>query len=823
MMESAMWMVSGQYQSYETTNRQVEVNLEVRRVFGRALHATLRGAAGDSINRQVKAAVDRLMAQNSGPIVLSRFSEARVEMDIGREISGFTRYGGRHASDFDLVFLNEDMKTDAPLATKQRRNLEEATRAFETALLLEPTNRLAKMYLAACNRYPLAYHPEEALNYYREIIDDPAPDKWTGLAQLALDATLRWSSPEERLRWFRAAAAQTTNPVAALYYQQKAENDQKEITMRSGVTEEAESLGEQRLFDFLKSCDNALHGRLGASSDDLGLRDYVKTLRLTDAAAARKVADLYPKMTNQEPELRPHILAAVLTFQTETNTPLAAEFEHMLPDIADHPEQVLRPDQFWYSTRWSVYEWCLERTNYALAIKLIEEERRAIGGGKKGLGSLGLEFDDQERVKLAYLYLAAKRWREALDIAESLNGRPVQAVVEGPWGRAGQPVLTDKLAARCRQELGITVARNPKVFDMGDPQMCLYAPSAFAATQDNLWVGIGGWLLNLDFNLKTNFSVRLPLDESVPITALCQTPTMIWMGTHGSGLVGFNKATHQLQLLTEADGLMMNDLTSLVADHDSLWIGYGGSTGGGLGEFNLPSLRAVSFMPSLSGSATAPAAERPPDHAVGSIVADPGGDLWMLAGGAIRQFHVARGTWETAPVDTCEWITCFGKNSEYLIVGGGVSLIQIGIQDNAISNAPTNDLHQTNLVVSAAELRRLELDLRTNGGHRYVWSTATGGFRPKTALAIQDLRDHRWRSLEDPDGLPNPPSTMTLDGNQLWVGGEGYIALIDVPECKVRKYSHVKAAFDRSPPGGRGLLWSQLDSHLYRVPLSALQ
>ena len=48
-----------------------------------------------------------------------------------------------------LIFVNSNGDLDQQLAAKQKRNVEEAMRAFQTVLLLEPTNREAKMYLAA--------------------------------------------------------------------------------------------------------------------------------------------------------------------------------------------------------------------------------------------------------------------------------------------------------------------------------------------------------------------------------------------------------------------------------------------------------------------------------------------------------------------------------------------------------------------------------------------------------------------------------------------------------------------------------------------------
>jgi hypothetical protein len=61
---------------------------------------------------------------------------------------------------------------------------------------------------------------------------------------------------------------------------------------------------------------------------------------------------------------------------------------------------------------------------------------------------------------------------------------------------------------------------------------------------------------------------------------------------------------------------------------------------------------------------------------------------------------------------------------------------------------------------------------------------------------------------------------MTLDGNDLWVGGEGFIALVDLTECKIRKFCHIPAAgVDRIQVGG-GYVWAQYDWHLYRALLS---
>ena len=73
------------------------------------------------------------------------------------------------------------------------------------------------------------------------------------------------------------------------------------------------------------------------------------------------------------------------------------------------------------------------------------------------------------------------------------------------WGGAFKPVLTGALVNQCRIKLGMSVMRDPREFKLRTNYMCLHAPSAFAADTHGLWVGIGGQLIRLGFDGKTNF------------------------------------------------------------------------------------------------------------------------------------------------------------------------------------------------------------------------------------------------------------------------------------------------------------------------------
>lgn len=816
-MQSAYWLVSGQYQSYETTNQQVELNLDVQRIFGKAKYFALRGLPGEPVGRQIKTAIAEAMNQNTASLTVTRASEARIQLSIGKELTVWNQL--RSHDDIGLVFIGSDwygnMSVEPELASKQKRRLDAAIRSFQTVLLLEPDNHEAKMYLAACMRNQLNLHPDLACDYYREIINAATQDKWSGLAQQALAQTFLWFGAEEKLRWLQSATQQTTNAAALAFYRAQSEAAQNEITMVSGDSPKAHELAEKKLFESFQSFKSFLKSENGRYTSDMGMDDYVAVFNWDRKTAAQKLAALLPKMKQQTPELEPYLVATVLTFQVDTNTSLAGEFQQTLQQCIENPKQILGPEQFWNKIRWQVYDWCLEKTNRALAIQLLEGERRA---GAEGY----VDFNDQEKIKLAYAYMAAARWQDALKIFEGFHSRPVKAEADGLWGRAFQPILTDKLAAHCRKQLGTVMTADTRVFDLGKPIFCMHTPSTFVADDNGIWIGVGGQLFHLDYDLKTNLTIHLPMDDSVPITALCVTSSNVWIGTRGAGLIDFDKASHQCRRLTEAEGLLMNDLGSISLVGDSLWIGYGGATGGGLGRMDLSSGKFISFMPSLNTAPAAQTGETPAREPIYKITAISDNALLLFVSGGLREYHVASGVWGTFPNQAGDRVSAFTADSAWLVEAGGIHLTEIIVQDRPKRNAPNNDVKITNLVVTSAELSQLEARLRTNGSGQYVSSMSSGRLSPRGSLAIQNLHDHRWTNLVDADGLPNPPGALALDGNDLWVGGEGAVALVDLKAGKVKKFCHIKAeGVDHIQIAG-GYVWAQFDWHLYRVSLSDL-
>jgi hypothetical protein len=756
-MQSSYWLAEGCYQSYQTGDNEIEITLDVRRIFGRTQRITVRSAAGEPADEQIKLTIDAAMKQNSQAIFPTRVSEARAELQMGRDIAqlgidGLTRW-------FDYRFPDED--------PRDLRNTKEAIRAFETALLLDPTNREAKMYLAACLREPSIGQVERARNYYRAILEEPVNDMWVRPAQEALDNTFAQTSPEEKTRWFESAGSQATNSPANEYYQREAAAARLKTTLKRGGAD-AQELAEQHL---LAAATNIIeeHDMVG-NVWRRGIEEFERSFGTNRAAAARRLTELYPKLKAQAPNFAVWIMADVVTAQVDTNEPMVSELQGLLDEYAEHPEKAYRPELFWRSVPYSVYPWSYEHKLYHMAARVMEGETRAAAlyPEVRGIGS-----DDQMRLAAAYLQL--EEWQKALEIFQSYSNAPVQMGNSSPWGPASYIVFTSRQAAYCREKLGLPNEPNPLEFHMGKPLLYFQTPSAFAADEDGLWIGTEGQLKRLDFELHTNQLIQLPVNAFTPIRTICVGLSNIWIGTTGAGLIEFDKASQKSRAYIVDDGLLMNDISCLNLIGDVLWIGYGdgeyGQSGGGIGRLDISSGKFTSFIPTIANGTSDNVANEPTDkptrRAVQAMAAGPEGDVWFITNHQpLRHYRTTGNVWEGNPrfVDG----TSVALDAERLFVGG-------------------------------------------RWGRDF-----SGGI----GVNIFNFRDKSWQAFPKVPGLPTGAvTTVTPDGDQLWVGGIGYIALLDTRQNKVRKFAYVQSPVISHIQTGGGYVWAQFNWRLYRASL----
>ena len=512
------------------------------------------------------------------------------------------------------------------------------------------------------------------------------------------------------------------------------------------------------------------------------------------AVVIRKMVEFLPQMESKFPELAPHLTAAVLSFQTDTNSPVVAEFEKQLAWCQAHPKELYQPGRFWFYSGGPLFNWLYSRQLYQLALQTME------GWQRWQMSNHDIAYEsrvDERRVALGYTYMKVGQWQTAMSLFDSYSNMPVCMFGDWPWGSGDVLVLTGKEANYCREKLGLPVARDPREFEMDKTAIELCSCSSFAVDGNGVWIVTDDRLAHLDFNLEANLEVVLPKDSSTHVTTICVSPSKLWIGTEGDGLIEFDKATRQCRHYTVRDGLMMNEISCAQLSGNQLWIGYGhpasqsgvwGSLGesdqGGIGFLDLASHQFVSFTPSLtngtealthtSGNIYVEPPDRPPRRAVRVLTTGTTGDVWFLTEASdLRHFQQTSDTWDAV----------------YPVHEGGC------------------------LATGAEDLYFGE------------FKSVLGKCKPgPPGLMTFNFRNGQWRSFKTVPELPSDAITaITPDDGKVWVGGTGYIALMDPKHDKLCNFTYIRSrTVDRIQIGG-GYLWAQYNGYLHRAALGNIQ
>jgi tetratricopeptide (TPR) repeat protein len=770
-MQTAFWLVEGDYQSYETKKAEVQLSLKITRIFGSHNKTLIRDVPGEPMFRRVKGTLDEVLQQKQGVVYPTRASEARVQMARGRELAPATDFFGEPYRE-----LTEQE------AKRERRTVEEAIRAFKAVLLLDPTNREAKFNLAACYCKPVIGRTDEGRKIYQEVLDAAAEDQWQGKASRWLVSTFEWADPAEAFQWFSTAEKQSGSTNLQAFYRQQAEEARTSMVIRGPDRTQAQLMAEKRLLKFISSCEGVMKGKSGTSGGAYGMYDYVDTFAKDKLKAGQSLAQLLPRLTSAFPDLAPHLTAAALEFQRETNNSVVGELQRQLELCRARPEKIFGFKQFWNEVRYQPYIWCMHHGEFTVAVQIMEGVRQV------AQHTNSVSFDNEDKIALAFAYKGTQQWKEAIEIFECFSNLPVvMHRGDGPWGRAFQPLLTGKEVTYCQERLGIRTSNDPREFDMGTNVLCMHTPSAFAANSEGVWIAIDNRLIQLDFDTHTNFVEVLPKASWTGINCLLVGPSSIWVGTDGEGLFEFDKIGRRTRRYTEKDGLMNDIVSSLSLAGDTLWIGYGvkeGPTGyyvsrvggGGLGSLNLTKHEFHNFTPSLEIGAEAFRDLRgpeplniPPRRTVSAILVGPDSDVWFSARSSpLRKYRQTKDAWEGLPEIGGQALTA---NSDHLFIGG-------------------------------------------------FWNYMQPPKSGPLGVTILSFADKKRSALKDFGVLPTGMvSALRLDGNHLWVGGAGYIAKIDPVQNELLRFASIRSTLVDQIYISGGFVWAQFDRHLHRAKL----
>ncbi len=740
--QPAFWIVGGSYQSYETTQRTVELRVEIDQVFGTLREKSFRVPTGAEAVAAVKSYVDQTIAARSPAVHYSRVTEASWYLDVGKRIAGLTP--GSRSSIFNTTYSQQPTPMEA-------RNIREAMSAFQSAVLLEPTNRPARLYLAQCLKMHSIGKYEEAREMLKSIIDEGVRDQWKIPAEMQMQFRYEIST-ENMVRWLDEAAAKATNAVAADFYKSASERT-RSWAARGEMSADTGKSQKEILFERLKQ-----PGDFDSYRYFYGLEGGKKRQAMDELISS--LPEIKSTFSNQYF----NVLAAALKEGADTNALVADAFASLyksqLPRATNSGQAIIDL----VLTLNDVATASAKRTNYGFAIDIFTNLLASSFAHKHADMTL-----NDAKMSLAYTLENAGRWQEALDIFETYSNRPLQMANTGVYGDGLTLVFPHMHARHCRKELGLPPLRDPRQFSVTN-DVNWGGPFCFSAESGSIWVGAKNVLWNLSADgEKTNSSTTLPISREDAVTALYGAPDEIWLGTRASGLLAVNRRTKSVRQWKQADGLLMDSISSLAMDGKILWIGYGqrwreysgsvsGSAKGGLGCMDLETGHFTTLGHSMNREI-----KGGPETFVSDMIVPVPNELWYIAGYGIFHYVAA-------------------EHTHTSVLGNVLSMSA----DSGIIAATGNNQ------------------------------------KSPLGLSILDPASKKWMPVFEKSDAPigNASLVRVLNGS-VWLGGLGFVASIDPKESRVRHFAYINSPYGIDDlQWSNGELWGRKDWWLFhaRVP-----
>jgi tetratricopeptide (TPR) repeat protein len=736
-IQTAFWLVDGRFQSVDSVGEEIDLTVRLTRIGGGVERKTVRARQGSALNQAVANAVEGLAAKEpaTAPQV-TRKGEIRAQLAAGMERA--------ELEDRDLrpMYWFSRLRTaswnDGPDKVARRaENLKAAISMFESVLLLDPEHVEARLYLARCLVEPPIHRPAEALELYRELLGNRSETTALMAAESIGYTFLLYDDARRAGEWFKQCQA---NPV---YGKSRAFSIALD-TVSEGLNEEtaeadspARKAKEERLVEAIRACrEQAMAGR--HFYDGNAYSTFIQGRAGGLEEGRQHLVEFFPKLAAEVPELRPFMLVEITSFLRSTNNQVHVELERYLTELRKNPTEVLMAKEFYRRLVGSLSNVGdpAYRPLSVLVTDTLDDARRA---------GIQIKLGPAKIVRMAYSLLEVGRVEEALAKFQSIPDQVVAMDGSGPWGRYPLAyVIPENRVRACLRQLGRPFTEKPEFMDLPEAVLIRQHPFVFVPDGSRLWVACCDQVVDQPVGGGLAVTNRLPISSDTPPKVMVQSATTLWIGTEGSGLLEYDKQTGRTRQRTTADGLLFDDIRALHLDGTQLWIGSAGDRAGGLSRLDLTTGHINSFVPALVRINPQEISEvertAAPRRPVTALMTDGRDGLWVgVEDFGVQRLNLKEGSW-TTPLPSKEQfshIACFATHRDWLLVGEAPQVIGES---------------ETNL-----------LTMRPwDGGTPVLYGPSAG--------------------------LPYPSvTTVAVDGDQMWIGGPGYVAVMDLKSRRILK------------------------------------
>jgi hypothetical protein len=431
--------------------------------------------------------------------------------------------------------------------------------------------------------------------------------------------------------------------------------------------------------------------------------------------------------------------------------------------------------------------------------------------------------NDIYKVMIAYECIGRKQWSTSISILESMGYRTVRMPATGPWGYAFTPVLPAIVADECRAKAGKPAVVDPMRFELGETPYVNFIRNgtrtySIEAEGDDLWMAIYSQIKMFrgpgPFAAQNPFELhqfqRTTLSGS---SCICISPYFIWAGTEDDGLLELDRKTGVCRRLTVNDGLLLNGISSLSWQGGMLWIAYQNDENGAVGTMEPGSHKFSALTPKLSPEAGANSQpyyshaqlddfHQAPQHPISCMIKGEPGEMWLgVADKGLQRFRSSDASWTTMgqPIKPSDNPAYLAKVFDEKHTSQWFT--QIAAQTTSFS-AIALDTPNGQLLATTRELLTIDNEKSVTGG-----------------LIIYNYLQNKEEVLQNDNGLPsNDLTAVAVDGRFAWIGGRGFVAVMDLQERKVLRIAYISTSRILHIQLGKRYAWIQVSCGVDAYP-----
>ncbi len=767
--QPAIMLIDGIYKSFRKEEDMISLTLRAHQIGGPLYYTTINCSPGENLDKQLIYATDQLLEKTKTTRLPTnlRKREALAHLQHAIELAG-----GKQ-NNFNINFKTEILKKNFP---------DKVIPAFNSALALMPEYRnIVWFYKGQC--YAKLFNYNKQFEFYKMILSNACSDA------LKLRIADSWNS----FNYQSPMQKEEVNKISYdIYYNLaiKETDDKKRYNLLRKKIYISQALFQSKtitigdhdkniegFYSFLseatiRQCDANMKNYDGYLGPYLTfIKEYYTNDNIHVDNNVHRLVSL--RKTNKQvekkyPLLMPYFKALYIINQEPSKT-MKKNLSELVQYVSQDHFRIFSYNHFCMYYLPGCLNWASANSYCDLTIKIGESIIKEIDERGKVIKNYeDPKFVDRIKIVMADCYCLIGNYKNALEILKQVGDPNTEFPNKSNLVKTQKSFASATVAlakTKCEKKLGIvnnTIAK----FKIPLPIQTFNGTASFDTNNNEIWFSIGTRIAKYDYLNNKLTTKALLKNTRQAIKKIEIGSDNIFLSNMQNGFYIYNKQKSTVDHITEREGLPLPRVSALYYTPSKLWLGFSGwHHGGDIGFWDISEKKYLGVASKRRKTTGAYRSEKdpvngPPHNPVVDINQSsvPGVMNLLIAvqGKGLQMYNMKNSYWFTANAT---------KNLYD-------ELKRISDNENQVSCVTADDEF---LAVGCIEASG-------RSGH----DSMIGGLSiTKNFPIFLDAKD--WKIFNLNEGLPNGNvlSLAISPQKELWVGGENYLAVIDLKKNRI--------------------------------------